>query len=74
MMNKSNMVKRLVWILSSTLGPVVYCILLLTLPGMPDIEAIKNNIIELVVTIAFYWVAGFAFVWVVYWLSKFVVK
>ena len=73
-MVKSRKAKRFVWILSLTLGPVVYCILLLTLPGTPNIEAIKKNIIELVVTVTFYWAAGFVLVWTVYWLSKFVVK
>ena len=74
MMIKSKKAKRFLWVLSLTLGPVVYCILLLTLPGTPNIEAIRKNIIELVVTIAFYWAAGFVLVWVVYWLSKFMVK
>jgi hypothetical protein len=74
MIVKSSKAKRFVWILSLALGPVVYCILLLTLPGTPNIEAIGNNIVELLVTIAFYWAGGFAFVWIVYWLSKFVVK
>ena len=72
-MVKSSKAKRFLWILSLTLGPVVYCILLLTLPGTPNIEAIKKNIIELVVTVTFYWAAGFVLVWTVYWLSKFVV-
>ena len=73
-MAESRKAKRLVWILSLTLGPVVYCILLLTLPGMLNIEAIMNNILDLLVTIAVYWVMGFLFVWVWYWLGKFVIK
>ena len=73
-MAKSQKANRIVWIISLTLGPIVYCILLLVLPGMPNIEAIKNNIIELLVIIIIYWVAGFVFVWVWYWLGKFVIK
>jgi len=73
-MAESKKGKRFVWILSLTLGPIVYCILLLTLPGTTNIEAIKNNIIELLVTIIVYWASGFVLVWVWYWLGKFVVK
>jgi hypothetical protein len=73
-MDKRSKAKRLVWILSLTLGPAVYCILLLTMPGMPNLEAIKKNIIELVFTIIVYWAAGFVFVWIWYWLGKFVLK
>lgn len=73
-MAESRKGKRFVWILSLTLGPIVYCILLLTLPGTTNIEAIKNNIIELLVTIIVYWASGFVLVWVWYWLGKFVVK
>jgi hypothetical protein len=73
-MVKSMKAKRLVWIISLTIGPVAYCILLLTLPGRPNIEVIKNNIIDLLVTIMIYWAAGFVFVWVWYWLGKFVLK
>ena len=74
MATKSSKAKRFLWILSLALGPVVYCILLLTLPGMPNIEAIQNNIVELVVTIIVYWAAGFVLVWIFYWFSKFMVK
>jgi len=73
-MTKSSKAKLFVWVLSLTLGPVVYCILLLTLPGTPTMEAIKKNFIELMVTITVYWAAGFGLVWVLYWLSKFMVK
>ena len=73
-MAESRKGKRFVWILSLTLGPIVYCILLLTLPGTTNIEPIKNNIIELLVTIIVYWASGFVLVWVWYWLGKFVVK
>jgi hypothetical protein len=67
-------VRLFVWILSLMLGPVAYFILLIIPPAMLSIEVIRNNIIELIVTIAFYWVAGFVIVWFVYWLSKFIVK
>jgi hypothetical protein len=73
-MAESQKANRLVWILSLTLGPVVYCAPLLTLPGMLNIEAIKKNIIDILVSIAFCWVIGFVFVWVWYWLGKFVIK
>jgi hypothetical protein len=73
-MDKSRKGKRFVWLLSLTLGPIVYCILLLTLPGTTNIEAIKNNIIELLVTIIVYWASGFVLVWAWYWLGKFVIK
>ena len=73
-MTKSSKAKHFVWVLSLALGPVAYGILLLGLPGTPDIEAIRKNFIELIVTIIVYWAAGFVLVWVVYWLSKFVVK
>jgi len=73
-MAKRQKANRLVWILSLTLGPVVYCVLLLTLPGMPNIEAIMNNIVDLLVAIAICWVVGFVFVWIWYWLGKFIIK
>jgi len=41
---------------------------------MPNIEAIKKNIIELVVAIAAYWAAGFVLVWAVHWLAKYMLK
>ena len=73
-MVESMKAKRLVWILSLTLGPVVYCILLLTLPGTLNIEPIKKNIVELMFTITVYWAVGFVLVWVWYWLGKFMLK
>jgi len=73
-MIKSSKAKRFVWVLSLTLGPAVYCILLLTLPGTPNIEVIKKNIIDLVVTIAVYWAAGFVLVWAIHWLTKFMLR
>lgn len=73
-MDKRSKANRIVWIISLTLGPVVYCILLLTFPGTPNIMAIKKNIIDLSITIIVYWAAGFVFVWVWYWLGKFVIR
>jgi hypothetical protein len=73
-MVESRKANRLLWILSLTLGPIVYCVLLLTLPGTPNIEAIKNNIVELMFTITVYWAAGFVLVWVWYRLGKFIMK
>ena len=73
-MIESSKAKRFVWVLSLTLGPVVYCIMLLTLPGTPNIEVIKNNLIDLVVSITVYWAAGFVLVWAVHWLTKFMIK
>jgi len=73
-MVKNKKSNRLVWILSLTFGPIVYCILLLNLIGMPNIEFIKNNIIDLLVTIAVCWSVGFVSVWIWYWLGKFVIK
>ena len=66
--------KHLIWILSLTLGPLVYCILLLILPGTPNIEAIKKNIVELMFSITVYLAAGFVLVWIWYWLGKFIIK
>ncbi len=73
-MVESRKAKHLVWIVSLTLGPVVYCILLLILPGMPNLETIKNNFIDLLASIVVYWVAAFVLVWVWYWLGKFIIK
>ncbi len=73
-MIESSRTKRSVWILSLTLGPVLFCILLLTLPGAASIEAIKNSLIDLVEALAIFWAAGFAFVWIAYWSGKFFVK
>ena len=73
-MAKNQKANRLVWILSLTLGPIVYCILHLTLSGIPNIEIIKKNIVELLVIIIVHWVAGFVLVWVWYWLGKFFIK
>ena len=73
-MVESRKAKRLVWVLSLTVGPVVYCILLLTLPGTPNIEAIKKNIVELMFTITVYWAAGFVLIWAVHWFAKFMLR
>ena len=73
-MAESRKVRRFVWILSLTLGPIAGCILLLTLPEIANIEAFKNNIFELLETIIICWLSGFVFVWVWYWLGKFVIK
>ena len=73
-MAESRKVRRFVWILSLTLGPIAGYILLLTLPEIANIEAFKNNIFELLETIIICWVSGFVFVWVWYWLGKFVIK
>ncbi len=73
-MVESRKAKRLVWVLSLTVGPVVYCTLLLTLPGTPNIEAIKKNIVELMFTITVYWAAGFVLVWAVHWFAKFMLR
>jgi hypothetical protein len=58
-MAKGQKANRIVWILSLTLGPVVYCVILLTLHEIPNIEAIKNNIINLMVAIVVCWAVGF---------------
>jgi len=73
-MVESSKTKRFVWVLSLTLGPIVYGILLLALPGRPNIEAIRKNLIELVVAIGVYWAVGLALVWAVYWLGKFILR
>ena len=73
-MTKSQKANRLIWTLSLTLGPVLYCVLLMTLPGMSNIEVIETNIIDLVVTFAICWALCFVFVLVWYWLGKFVIK
>ena len=73
-MAESRKVRRFVWILSLTLGPIAGYILLLTLPEIANIEAFKNNFYELLETIIICWVSGFVFVWVWYWLGKFVIK
>ena len=73
-MIKNRKARYFIWILSLTLGPVVYFILLLALPGTPSIEVIKKNIIELVFTVTVYWAAGFILVWAVYWFAKFMLR
>ena len=69
-MTKSSKAKYFVWILSLTLGPVVYFILLLVLPGMLNMASMKENISVLMT----FWSGGFVLVWAVHWLTKFVVK
>jgi hypothetical protein len=73
-MAESRKARRLLWVLSLTLGLAVYSILLLTLRGTTNIEVIKYNFFELLETIIICWVSGFVFVWVWYWLGRFVVK
>ena len=77
-MIKSGKGKRFVWVLSLSLGAVAYCtlflIIFLTPPGVSNIAAVKDDLAGLLETLASFWVAGFVFVWVLYWLSKFVVK
>jgi hypothetical protein len=65
---------RFLWILSLTLGPVLYFILLFVLPDTPSIEVIRSNLIELVLTIVVYWFLGFGLVWLMYWLGRFLIK
>ena len=66
--------KRFLWILSLILGPVLYFILLFVLSDTPSIEAIRSNLIELIVTIVVYWLFGFGLVWCIYWLGRFLLK
>ncbi len=77
-MIQSSKPKRFVWILSLTLGPAAYCvllvILLLTQPGTPGIVAVKDNFVDLMGGLAAFWAAGFVFVWVGYWSGKFMIK
>lgn len=70
----SSKTKRFVWVLSLTLGPIVYGILLLVLPDRPNIEALRKNLIELVLAIAIYWAVGLGLVWAVYRLGKFILR
>ena len=62
-MGKNRLGNRSIWILSLTIGPVIYCILLLVLPGRPGIEAMEKNLIQLAVTIVVYWAVGFGLIW-----------
>jgi hypothetical protein len=77
-MSESRKAKRFVWVLSLTLGPVAYCvvlaILLLTPPGAANIAAVMGDLVGFVETLASFWVAGFVFVWVGYWSGKFMIK
>jgi hypothetical protein len=73
-MIKSRKAKRFVWVLSLAFGPGLFCTLLLTPPGMANIEAIKKSLIDLVDALAVSWAVGFGFVWAVYWLSKFITQ
>lgn len=77
-MNESGKAKRLVWVLSLTLGPVAYCIvlaiLLLTPPATANIAAVTADLSGFVETLASFWAAGFVLVWVGYWSGKFMVK
>jgi hypothetical protein len=73
-MVESRKTKRFVWVLSLTLGPIVYGILLLTLPGTPNIQAVKQNLIDLGVAITVYWAVGLGLVWGVYRLGKFILR
>jgi hypothetical protein len=73
-MVESRKAKRFVWVLSLTLGPIVYGILLLTLPGTPNIQAVKQNLIDLLVAITVYWAVGLGLVWAVYRLGKFILR
>jgi hypothetical protein len=52
------------------IGPVVYCVLLLTVPGSFNMASVKKSFIELIDL----WIGGFVLVWVVYWLGKFTIK
>jgi hypothetical protein len=71
---ESSKARRFVWIMSLTLGAVVYCIMHLTLPGTLNIEAVSNHLIELLISITVYWAAGFVLVWTVHGLTKFMLK
>ena len=77
-MIQSGKAKRFVWILSLTLGPVAYCvvlaILLLKPPRMVNIAAITEDLTGLLETLASFWVAGFVLVWIWYWSGKFMIK
>ncbi len=77
-MSESRKAKRFVWILSLTLGPVAYFIVLLVLllrpPATANIAAIADDLSGFVETLASFWAAGFVFVWIWYWSGKFMIK
>ena len=77
-MIQSSKAKRFVWILSLTLGPAAYSILLLILllkpPRIVNIAAVMGDLAGLLQSLVPVWFGGFVLVWTLYWLSKFVVK
>ena len=77
-MIKSGKAKRFVGVLSLTLGPVAYfvvlVILLLKPPKIVNIAAITDDLSGFVETFASFWFAGFVLVWIWYWSGKFMVK
>ncbi len=77
-MIKSGQGKRLVWILSLSLGPVAYfvvlVILLLKPPKIVNIAAITEDLAGLLESLAAFWAAGFVLVWIWYWSGKFMIK
>ena len=77
-MIQSGKARRFVWILSLTLGPAAYCvvlaILLLTPPRIVNIMAITEDLGGFVETLASFWFAGFVLVWIWYWSGKFMIK
>lgn len=69
-MIKGSKAKLFLWILSLMLRPVAYCILLLIVPGTFSVASIRENLAGLMT----FWAGSFVLIWVVYWLSKFVVR
>ena len=61
--------KRLKWILSLLLGPVVFSVLLLVSPETPTIDEIMQKLTEFVFCLLILWIAGFALVWGLYALA-----
>ncbi|MHC4560452.1 MAG: hypothetical protein ACYS80_24470 [Planctomycetota bacterium] len=66
--------KRLKWILSLFLGPVVFFVLLLASPETPTIDEIKQELGKFIFCFLILWIVGFGLVRALYALAGYVSK
>ena len=66
--------KRLKWILSLLLGPVVFFVLLLASPETPTIDEIKQELGKFIFCFLIFWIVGFGLIRGLYALAGYVSK
>lgn len=66
--------KRLIWILSLLLGPVVFLVLFIASPETPLIDEIAQKLSQFVFCFLIFWIIGFGLVCGLYRLKRNLLK